>query len=383
MVTDFSRAKSFRRIALAAMAVLLLGFAACGGGDGGGGGTSAGSGTPWDPYLISTAQDLAALADRVNSGTEPDGQHYKLANNIDLSAYRTGTGWTPIGDWSHAFTGHFEGAGKTVYNLFIDNYDPPYAGLFGVIAGGTVENLGVEGAEVNSNFNYVGGIVGFLRDGSVNNCYVTGNIRGSSSVGGIAGMVQAFGANCGISNCYTTSNVRGYSRVGGIVGGVDETPGESGVVSNCYATGEISGMNSLTGGIVGFLGSGLVTQCAALNPKIIREFGVDTTFGRVVGSSFGGDMTRNVAFDRMTVGGDSTLIISADETSPNGASIIKATATSKTYYGSSPLSWIAAFPNNGNPWKWGGDIKPGYQLPVLYWQTAAQIPAAIPTHLQP
>ncbi|MCL1926905.1 MAG: hypothetical protein FWF95_07215, partial [Syntrophorhabdaceae bacterium] len=115
MITNFFRIKSFRGIALAVVASMVFGFAACGGG---GSGVSTGSGTSLDPYKIGTAQQLKELADRVNSGEEPSGQYYKLTNNIDLSeygaGYNGGKGWTPIGTTEYWFDGTLDGTGKTI-----------------------------------------------------------------------------------------------------------------------------------------------------------------------------------------------------------------------------------------------------------------------------
>ena len=82
-------------IALVAMAVFVCGLAACGGGGdthssinpGPGPDLGPGSGTEADPFLIKTPKDLKDLADRVNTGEEPNGLYYKLTNNIDLSGY--------------------------------------------------------------------------------------------------------------------------------------------------------------------------------------------------------------------------------------------------------------------------------------------------------
>ena len=59
-----------------------------------------GSGTEGDPYIISTAAQLAQLATYVNDATAPyanAGVHYKLGANIDLADYgegfNDGEGW--------------------------------------------------------------------------------------------------------------------------------------------------------------------------------------------------------------------------------------------------------------------------------------------------
>lgn len=55
--------------------------------------TSLTSGT----YSISTAEELAKLATMTNNGLIGANTEFVLVNDIDLSAYSTGEGWTPIG----------------------------------------------------------------------------------------------------------------------------------------------------------------------------------------------------------------------------------------------------------------------------------------------
>jgi hypothetical protein len=132
-----------------------------------------GTGTQQDPYIICTAQDLADLATFVNSGNgaQTVGKFYILMNDIDLSDYATGTGWTPIGDGNAndnttVFFGHFDGNNKVITNLKI-NQTQMYKsclGLFGNLGNGaTVENLGIEKCVIYANTgSMVGGLVGML-----------------------------------------------------------------------------------------------------------------------------------------------------------------------------------------------------------------------------
>ena len=70
-------------------------------------------------YSISTAEELAKLAGMTNSGKIQGGSFY-LADNIDLSAYKTGEGWTPIGTDANPFRGSFNGNGYVISNLYIN-----------------------------------------------------------------------------------------------------------------------------------------------------------------------------------------------------------------------------------------------------------------------
>ena len=216
-------------------------------------------------YSISTAEELKKLADMTNSGKVKGGNFY-LADNIDLSAYQTGEGWTPIGTSSNPFTGIFNGNGYVVSNLYINTTASiEGVGLFG--SARDISNLGVENAYVNApNANRVG-IVAGANDINVStmyltNCYSTGEVSGRRRVGGVvAGNVHA-------SACYSTADVTGRGGyVGGVISGgtvsksfstgnvtgtlcVGGVAGASTAISNCYSTGRVSG-NNYVGGIVG------------------------------------------------------------------------------------------------------------------------------------
>jgi flagellin-like hook-associated protein FlgL len=83
---------------------------------------------------IGNAETLAKLAELVNSGTTCSGKTILLTEDIDLSAYQDGAGWTPIGNTdtsSKNFAGTFDGQGHKITNLKINNPTTDYQGLFG------------------------------------------------------------------------------------------------------------------------------------------------------------------------------------------------------------------------------------------------------------
>ena len=83
-----------------------------------------GSGTAEDPYQIATPQQMAKLAADINSGDESkkhSGEHFKLTADLNLSAHR----WIPIGSGDlslghYNFSGYFDGNGKTITGLYVD-----------------------------------------------------------------------------------------------------------------------------------------------------------------------------------------------------------------------------------------------------------------------
>jgi autotransporter-associated beta strand protein len=240
-----------------------------------------GDGSENFPYIITTAAQLAQLAFFVNSGNENyNNKHYKLGNDINLSDYgvefNDGTGWIPIGQWkssedNQTFKGVFDGNGKKIIGLFINNTVKNDVGLFGNNCG-TIKNLGVTGATIISSINFstacAGILVGSNHDGTILDCYTTGSVVFNSTgehpfAGGIAGNNNKI-----ISNCNSTATVicSGLSNVcaGGIVG----INGNEANVSNCNSTGPVTSSTinsseanySYAGGVVGYNGDGDISN---------------------------------------------------------------------------------------------------------------------------
>ena len=288
MVEYFFRSKPFGIIASAVILLSALSLAGCGGNKRcvpGGSGESEAS-----PYVICTAAGLAALADCVNAGTESSGRYYQLGNNIDLSTYGAGynggKGWKPIGNDTNEFRGHFDGNGKTISNLYIDNISDVsifYTGLFGYIVGGEVKNLEIYGAYI-TGFGIVGGVTGSIHSGRLAGCRITGEIKGDGlpgveSTGGVAGSV----ISSAVTDCYAAGEVSGNEYVGGVAGIVYL----SSIVSNSYATGKVSG-GYYVGGVAGAVYD--------------RGFVADSyATGEVVGNYHVGGVAGNVDTDSVVV----------------------------------------------------------------------------------
>lgn len=173
------------------------------------------------PYEISTAAQLAGLAQLVNSGTNFSKKFIKLTADIKLNEQDVPTSenpWTPIGNSKKKFQGTFDGDGHTVSGLYIGLTDgwtasagKLYQGLFGNVTG-TVQNLIVTGSVAvkntkNKDVKYIGGVVGYT-SGTVQNCGFYGTIsakmvKSNAEVdclnenGGIAGA-----ANDQVKNCW-------------------------------------------------------------------------------------------------------------------------------------------------------------------------------------
>ncbi|MDR1157570.1 MAG: discoidin domain-containing protein [Oscillospiraceae bacterium] len=204
-----------------------------------------GDGTEANPIQITSTADLETLALRVNSGEERTaGKYYLLTNDITLTGVRN---HTPIGieTAGREFAGTFDGGGHTISGIRIYTSDATQ-GLFGYISGGTVKNLGVIDAVIESGIKSgsvgepganSGAIAGQAKNGArIVNCFSRGayvHVK-NAAASGIVGLLQN---NSVIENCYAVGFMAGSKQCsGGIVG--FEQGGEN-TVKNCYASGEV------------------------------------------------------------------------------------------------------------------------------------------------
>jgi len=212
-----------------------------------------GSGTQADPYLIHTAEKLNTI------GLFPCilDRHFKLMADIDLGGY-TGEQFNIIGNSTTKFSGVFDGNGHTVTNFNHTSTGSYNIGLFGYVYNGDIKNLGLIEPNIDAGTkDYIGSLVGLLREGAITGCYVEGgSVAGGYEVGGLVGIIY----KGKITNCYSTASVSG---TGGDVGGLVGENGWDGTITNCYATGSVVG-ESAVGGLVGENGwYGTITNCYA------------------------------------------------------------------------------------------------------------------------
>lgn len=157
-----------------------------------------GSGDEETPYLIGSAEELASMRNRVNSG---EGDYcyadYELTDNIDLSGVPE---WIPIGA-GNEFRGSFDGKGKTVSGLTVSSTE--YAGLFGCVSNAVISNLTIgEGGSVSVGaYGYAGGIAGFAFSSIIENCVNYADVSASASDSSYAGGIVGYAEFNTISNC--------------------------------------------------------------------------------------------------------------------------------------------------------------------------------------
>ena len=224
-----------------------------------------GEGTKENPYEIATADDLYEFAIKVNEGDNT--ACAVLTADITL----IDTNWTPIGNDSNQYKGTFDGDGHTITGLSVDiqSDNTIYAGLFGFLGeGGTIKNLGLADSKITCSGNrvYAGGVCGW-NTGTIENCYNTGDVSGTSEYGFVyAGGVCGLNDYGTIENCYNTGDVSGTSEYGFVYAGGVCGLNDYGTIENCYNTGEVSGTGTSTdgagydGGVCGW-NTGTIENC--------------------------------------------------------------------------------------------------------------------------
>ena len=226
-----------------------------------------GTGTEEDPYLIEDLDDLKWFRDDVNNGNSYDGLYVKVtASEIQLDGE-----WTPIGNGSRSgktytgntFNGTFNGNGCTIIGLTITSADSSAAvGLFGVVNGGTVQNIAFESVSINTGSKNAGSAIGLMVNGATADSItvISGTVIAPDGVGGVVGRMTVSGT---ISNCSNNASVEatGSGGAGGIVGKAYYTEaGKIMTISNCTNTATVKSAYA-AGGIVA-LSAADVNNCS-------------------------------------------------------------------------------------------------------------------------
>ena len=227
--------------------------------------SGAGDGSNTNPYKITNCTQLQEVKEDLKA-------NYILMNSIDCSDtinWNSGAGFEPIGKGDSVgqyFFGTFNGRNNKIINLY-SNFGGYLVGLFGYLgSSGNISNVNLENVNIKTTW-MSGGLVA-NNDGTIDNCFSTGHVKGGSlGTGGLVGKNNGL-----INNSYSHVPVTGTFQRGGLVGI------NYGVVSNSYSTGYI-GNDINVGGLVGWSETGYGT--------VINSFWDMETSGRT--TSAGGE----------------------------------------------------------------------------------------------
>ena len=232
-----------------------------------------GSGTRRDPFIVASEATLRQV------GTGVDGWNldacYRQITDIEMIEGN----WVRIGSMdTDSFTGVYDGGSFTIFNFNYNaeviisgnKHDMGGYGMFGSVAAtGAVMNLTINGnitvnirpetEESIGNVIGVGGVVGWLDGGTIENINFNGSVRvgdgrtwtdpfgnalttnyyghrTSNTVGGVVGGVTS--AHSRVVNCHVKAIVIGYFQVGGVIGSLENIQRDANpsVISNLSFT---------------------------------------------------------------------------------------------------------------------------------------------------
>jgi hypothetical protein len=200
-----------------------------------------------------------------------DGEYY-LANDLDLSGSAP---WNPIGQYEEpdpsdetktipayrAFTGRFNGDGKTIRGLVLGDSSGTYTGLFGVVEDhGYIEHLVIElgntsetPVELTSGTqHYLGVLAGYAKAARVSDVTVRGTLcaetpgNAGQVIGGLIGRAEGsrimnVSAELDDLQAWHTGTAATAQQVGGVIGYAD---------GGCLLTG-LSAAGAITAGTNG------------------------------------------------------------------------------------------------------------------------------------
>lgn len=282
-----------------------------------------GRGTVSNPYKLHTEKDFRHIFNE----TLTQGKYYRLENDVDIEHLK-------LGDEAQPFNGHFDGGNHLIKSSS--------GGVFGVVGeGSVVENIRHKAVKGSSN-SIAGGIAD-INYGTVQNCYVYGNITSTKDCGGIVG--ENIGGT--VKDCLFEGEINvSTSGAGGIVG-----YNSYGTIESCAAAASVYGNEHGAGGIAGDNSYGTIKNCSAsgsvrygreiggiagrlYNGSILNSYsmcrvsGADP-LGGIYGAQYEDAYVENVYY---RVNGDDSTLINAEQKEKFGRTALEM-ADSSTYAG--------------------------------------------------
>lgn len=240
-------------------------------------------------YLIAKPCHLAWFRDYVNgtivdegeaAGTTHPSASAMLTADIDLKNYchaaedgKELLSWIPIGYVNNSWKGNMDGQGHTISHLYIKTAQK-YVGLFGYTDGATIQDLIFDNAKVENDTYYTGILAGSAYGDSpshIKGIKTTKNctVIGQENTGGIIGL-----AKINLENCENHSSVKGTKSVGGIAGSSTYKN-----IKRCTNYGTVENNNGYIGGIIGYAYGTSIEDCA--------NYGKITSTGQCTGGIAG------------------------------------------------------------------------------------------------
>ena len=323
-------------------------------------------------YVIKTKGDLVALQNLTNAGKSTKGINFILGGDIDMTGVNwqgigktealafqgnfDGNGYTISNlKGSKGLFGYVKGDATATTN--------PNNGANVSASYGHISNVVLQNVDIDSTTQETGALIGKNVGGYVDNCYSSGDVNAKNWTGGmighnIKGAITSSTSNVNISNatnctggfighdtngilehCISTGNVKGTSSVGGLIG--HETAGGTGFIFQSATTSNVSATSS-GGAFIGAIDGG----CKA---TVIGSQYSGASGKPPVGSG-AGNMTSNGNDDSLTQG-STKIVTTTNIEMPSKTSmksnimmaINKANATVPADFNTKLDSWLNQF----------------------------------------
>lgn len=270
-----------------------------------------GEGTQSNPFVIKTADHMAAVGGRLILG---ETTYFVLANDIDLSGIAS---WTPVNMGDADMRIDFDGKGYKISGMKCSAEN--YPSLFGVLAG-EVRNLNLDGCQVVAagQAGILAAAVGKV-DGSfkstVKNVKITNsslsttaNLSAQAIIGGLAGRLGSGSSvtDCTFEGTVTNNSSAAASYTGGLIGETNNASVVSGVTVK--ATVKSTNKSRYTGGIIANSAHAINLTNSSFEGSVTAAYDI---VGGAVGYTLGGTV-KNV-----TVNADVTAGTTPDFTGSN------------------------------------------------------------------
>jgi len=256
-----------------------------------------GTGKPYDPYQISTKEQLIQIGSDLRLMTEsfvlisdidldpnlPGGRIFRtaviahsvdddLSNQNDSLIVRVGSVTVAV------FQGTFNGNGHSIRNMTIDAPGRRCIGLFGYVGNDAVINdVRIENARVSGG-RHVGLLAG-MNKGTISYCGCSGSSSGNDRVGGLIGTNRGT-----VTCCQSKTRVTGKQIVGGLIG---HALSKSSII-DCLSRADVTGESDI-GGLIGQMLPGMVIGCSTSG-----HVSSQTNAGGLVGGGpYGGSIIRS------------------------------------------------------------------------------------------
>lgn len=273
----------------------------------------------------SNSSNITAMAPNIKSNILTNSMGGLVGVNTGIIDRSRNTGIIASHDNSHAIGGLVgSNVGGTISNSsnaatvtgsMVDHLymDGGSGGLVGFNNAGVIKNSHSNGTVSVAKSQSTGGLVGYSNGGNINDSSSTGWVRavnnGYAYVGGLVGRVL-FG-NVDNSRADVTVNGGSLSTVGGLVGS-----NELATISNSFATGLVlNGNGRETGGLVGY-NAGVIKNSGAAT---IISGGSNTSVGGLVGYNMAGATIQDSAVSRTVPNWGSSGITAKNNSDIGGA----------------------------------------------------------------